>query len=212
MTDSIVLKPLASPLGRNVKGPIATRYSDEQKIEAVKLWLVIGNTVQVAAALSIDVSTLKLWKSKEWWKDTVRELKTQTGVQLSNKLRVVATLALAQVEDRLEQGDWVYNPKTAKLQRKPVSLKDAHKVHVDLLDRSLRLADRPLEEEQNRKTIDKLNEIKLAFERFAKKSKNIEVTDVIFGEETNAVYDQRVEGLQAGEILGEEAQEWAEIN
>lgn len=173
-------------------------YSDDQKLEAAKLYLVTGNTTQTAAALGISLATLKAWKVSDWWKEIISELKSQSVLQLSSKLRVIALKALSQVEDRIENGDYFWNNETQSLERIPVKARDLHRITIDMVTKSVQLEDTPLAEENQKQMSDKLAALQASFEKFANNKKQITVTDVILGKEnTDAVHDQREEGLSA---------------
>ena len=43
------------------------RWSDSQKMEAVKYWLVVGDMKKVAVDLNIPYDTVKSWKYSKWW-------------------------------------------------------------------------------------------------------------------------------------------------
>lgn len=172
------------------------RYSDSQKIEAVVTWLMLGNMTMTSTMLKIPLPTLKLWKKSQWWLDVEQDLRIQEDLQLSKRLQKIVTKSLDVVEDRLESGDFVYDQKTGEMRRKPVAMRDAHKVMLDLSDKREVLIDRHIQNESV--TTDKINETlnKLATE-FARIAGTVntkpvvEVTDVLFGEDENAKDEKR---------------------
>lgn len=112
---------------------VQTRWSDKQKLEAIQSYLLLGNLAMTGRILNIPEITLRQWKATEWWTSQVEELKLQEKVELSGKLKKIANVALTVVEDRLQNGDFIYDQKTGEMRRKLVSMKDAHKVSVDLM-------------------------------------------------------------------------------
>lgn len=195
-------KDAKSPRKRK-KTDVHRWYSDSQKMEAVKLWLVTGNLHATAATLDIPLPTLRVWRYSQWWADLVSDIQSEGRIQLSNKLQTIAEKSMAVVLDRLENGDFVLNQKTGEMIRKPVVIRDAARVANDMLDKAMKLNQKPVEEE-NKNIIDRLDKLKEEFARFAQLNKKVEVTDVIFVETDNAVHDQWKEGLQEGEALGED--------
>lgn len=153
------------------------RYSDAQKLEAAKLWLVIGNNTAVAAALNINLPTLVYWKSQKWWKDLIEDLRHESSIKLSNRLKTIAEKSLDLVADRLENGDFIYDQKTGALVRKPMLGKDAARIAGDFVDKALRLETRPREEESA--VVGRLEDLAKRFEELAQKKQPIQVTDVI---------------------------------
>lgn len=197
LTDSPKLKSNKSPKARKDK---TTRwYSDSQKLEAVKLWLLTGNLVHTAAALNLSFTTVRNWRYSDWWEDLVTELKSQEQIELSNKLKRISQKSLDELEDRLANGDWVLDRKTGKLVRKPASLRDTTQTFNSLHDRTQRLETKPKDE--NKQVLDRLSALAAQFEQIANKRQPIKVTDVIY-----AIHDERKEGLQEGIELGEETQ------
>lgn len=134
LSDNPRKKQLPSRPVRAVAGK-AKSWSDKQKLEAIQTYLAIGNLSMVSQLTGIPYITLKVWKKTEWWNDQVQEIKTSRKIELSAKMKRIIDASLAVVEDRLEHGDYQFDQKTGQNVRKPVNLKDAHRVAVDLQQR-----------------------------------------------------------------------------
>lgn len=177
------------PMRRPRRGVTAKgkHYSDSQKLEAVTTYLMLGSLPMVAAALKINVNTLKLWKKSEWWKEVEADLRIQEDLQLSKRMQEIVNRSIDVVSDRLENGDFIYDQKTGELRRKPVGMKDASKVLTDISDRRDVLINRHIANESvtTDKVEDTLSKLAAEFARIAAKvtSGPVEVTDVIFGDE-----------------------------
>jgi hypothetical protein len=120
-------------------------WSDSQKLEAVQLYLMLGNLRATAAALRIPEITVKVWRTSAWWKELEAELKLQDELQLSARLKKIAARAFDAVEDRLEHGNFVFDQKTGEVRRIPVNVKDAHKVASDAVAQQYNIARRQVE-------------------------------------------------------------------
>lgn len=177
-------------------------YPDSAKLEAVKLWLLTGNLRHTSAALNIPYITLQSWRYSEWWKELVEDLKTEENIQLNQKLRKIAEKSLEVLEDRLQNGDYVLDKQTGKLVRKPVNLRDTTLAYNSLHDRRQKLLEKKEDKQENKQVMDRLSALAQKFEEIANRKQPIQVTDVMFVESTDAVHDQREEGLQEGVILG----------
>jgi transposase-like protein len=173
-------------------------YPIEKKIEAVTQYLALGNLKQVAAITGVSYPNIKLWKSQDWWKELEVEIKAARRLQTNSKLSKIVDKALATVEDRIENGDIVFNRKTNELERIPVSALTATKVANDLMQRQEALEKISVAEIQQDKTQTIQDQLKLLADEFAKfntkRTINVQATEVI-----DAVYDERKEGLQEGE-------------
>lgn len=180
------------------------KWGDSQKLEAVKCWLLTGNLAATAAALDIPLVTLKTWRYSKWWEDTVRDLRTESNMALSARLKRIAAKSLDLVEDRLENGDYVLNNKTGKLMKKPVGIRDLGVITNTTLSNIDKIEGQPQREADTKKAIDQLHLLAQKFEEFSKKKTPVQVTDVIFVENNNAVHEERETGLSGGGEVGED--------
>jgi hypothetical protein len=153
-------------------------WADSVKLECIKLYLITGNLAATAAAMNIPIQTVKVWKAQKWWKEMSDEVRAEGQIKLSQRLKVVAEKALDITLERLEHGDWQYDPKTGQMIRKPVLMRDAHRVASDLLDKHLDLDKKPVMEEAQKATQDRLDALAKTFAGFAKKVRKIEVMDM----------------------------------
>lgn len=172
------------------------RWSDSQKTEAVQTYMILGSLKLVSGTLKIPFDTLKVWKASEWWKTLEGELRVQEDLQLSTRLTKIVNRSYDVVEDRLENGDFVYDQKTGKMRRKPVAMKDAHKVAVDLMEKKDMLIQRHVTGETV--TTDKIEktlaDLAANFAKIANQINTtkgpIEVTDVLFGDDQQNAKDE----------------------
>ncbi len=165
-------------------------WSDSQKVEAVQTYMILGSLKLVSGALKIPFDTIKVWKQSEWWKTLEGELRVQEDLQLSTRMKKIINRSYDVVEDRLEHGDFVYDQKTGTMRRKPVNMKDAHKVAIDLMEKKDELIDRHMKGESvsTDKVEKTLRDLADSFARIATQINQrgpVEVTDVLFGEDHN---------------------------
>lgn len=155
------------------------RWSDNQKIECVKTFLVTGNLRQAAAMLRIPEQTVRSWRQSNWWKEIEGELRLQDELQLSQRLQSVIGRSLDVVEDRLEKGDFLYDQKTGQMRRRPVSARDANKIAQDNMTRRDLIESRPQNIETKEATADKLLKLAQKFAELAGAAKKEENTLVL---------------------------------
>jgi hypothetical protein len=155
----------------------------------------------VSRILGIPEITLRVWKASVWWKEVVDDLKMQEKIELSNRMKKLVEASQLLVAQRLEHGDPVMNQKTGEIIMKPVSMKDAHKVAVDLIDRRTTLEkmteDNGPSEERNDDKLAKLAEkfaeiATKSIEKKINKQRTVDAEDV-----TDALYEERP---QNGEV------------
>lgn len=160
-------------------GDVNKSYSDSQKLEAVKLWLTTGNLVATAAALNIKFPTIRQWRYSNWWSELAEQIRTEGSFKMTHKLKQAAEKALEVTVDRLENGDWIYDQKSGELRRKPVSLRDANTATSMLLDKAMKIEQRPHDEAAQHKVQDRLEALAKAFGEFASKARRVEVIDAV---------------------------------
>ncbi len=118
----------------NLSGP-GHNYTWEKKYEVVTQMLALGNQRLVAEISKVPYNTISAWKKQEWWDELVQQIKYEKTVALDSKLSKIIDKSLSVVEDRLENGEMVFDRKTQEFVRRPVVLKDASKAANDLLAR-----------------------------------------------------------------------------
>lgn len=153
-----------------------TTYTQNQKIEAVKLWLVVGNLTQCAAALKIPYDTVKQWRYSDWWEKLAVEIKAEGRMEMGSKLKKIAEKALDATLDRIENGDWQMSP-TGELVRRPVAAAVVSKIATDAITKAEELEKTP-ETTSLQSVNDRLKSLALNFEKFSRKVHKIEVVDV----------------------------------
>lgn len=181
LSDNDLMKSVPSNRRRAVDAA-GRNWSDSQKLEAVTTYLSLGNLMQTSRLLGIPEMTLRTWKQKDWWKEIEIDLKSQETLQLSARLKRIIESTLSVTEDRLANGDFLYDSKTGEMVRKPVSMKDAHKVTMDMIQRRDVIDNQQPKDVSLEQIDDKLAKLAQKFEEIASGKKTVEVTDVIIGE------------------------------
>lgn len=148
LSDTPSMKNRKRNQDRSILAKTNKSWSDNQKMEAVQSYLLLGNLAMTGRILGIPEITLRVWKRSEWWKDAVAEIKSQEKVELSGKMKKLLDASLSVVEDRLINGDYQFDQKTGQVVRKPVNMKDAHKVAMDMQERQ-EMLDKALVEKED---------------------------------------------------------------
>lgn len=188
LSDSDKLRSVASRKKRPLTGVNNMHWSDSQKIEAVTTYLALGNLVLTSSVLKIPEMTLRAWKQKDWWREIESELAVQEDIQLSSRLKRIVETTLSAAEDRIQNGDWIYNNKEGCLMRKPVNLRDVHKVTMDLIDKREHLSGKSHISQSVEAIDEKLDKLAQKFAEIAlARNTVIEVTDVIVGDHTEVL-------------------------
>src|SRR5215471_7749191 len=99
-----------------------SRYSDQQRREAVVLYVLHGNWKRVSELTGIPERTLNDWSVQPWFGTMLAEVRAEKGAELDGAYTRILDKALQELLDRLEHGD----PYTVggEVKRKPVSARD----------------------------------------------------------------------------------------
>lgn len=109
-------------------------WSEAKKLETVTTYLVLGKVPLVAASTGVPEGTVRRWMIEPWWKDMVEQVRQDSDQELDAKLENRLQKVLDLVQDRLDNGDYMFDPKKGVFVRRPVSLKDGWKVGRDMFD------------------------------------------------------------------------------
>lgn len=115
------------------------RYSWQERMDAVALYMLVGNMRIVSEKKNISYDTLLEWKKSDWWPEMVDQLRRQKKSKTADGLTNIVEQSLDVIKDRLENGDFVLNNKTGQIVRKPVGVKDAANIANNLLHRQMQL-------------------------------------------------------------------------
>src|SRR5689334_8475257 len=114
LSDKASMKARKKP-PRSIEATNNKSWGDKQKIEAAQSYMLLGNMALTARITGIPEITLRVWKRTEWWKNLMQELKEQENLEMSNRLRKIVDASLSAVEDRVVNGDWVFDQKTGEM-------------------------------------------------------------------------------------------------
>lgn len=165
-------------------------YSDAKKIEVVTTWLALGKIPMVEAVTGVSRDTIRQWRLQPWWHEIANEIQTETNQELDAKLSKIIDRSLDAINERIEGGEFILDPKTGSVKRVPVRLRDVSSVAVNLLDKRDLLRERPEKQKQAELQTDILTKLAGQFADWVKVNLKKEVSD--------AVHDQRAPGLQEG--------------
>lgn len=186
---------------------LAAQYSPKQKLEAVTAYLMLGKVSLVAASLGIPEDTLRNWKRTDWWKEMEAEVRSSNNVEVSGRLRQIVQKSMTVIEDRLENGDFQYNPKTGAFTRRPVGVKVAGDILSKAVDKQVlieRLERQPQADQA--KIEDRLKTIQeklLEFSRFAKAKEIPAIKGEVYDVEQTSSSGEGPLPTPSGEVKGQ---------
>jgi len=144
-----------------------SQWTQNQKLQAISTYLMLGNMVETALVTGVPLPTLKGWKTSPWWKEYSLQLQAEDIQQMDSNLKRVVDKALKAVEDRLDLGDAQYDQRTGSIVRIPVKAHVALKITTDLLTKQEKIRENPVKEEVEKTIDDRLLRLSEEFARFA---------------------------------------------
>lgn len=161
-------------------------WGENKRVEAVTTYLATGNLALTSRIINVPTVTVRTWAASDWWIEMVHDLQREEDTKLKKSLQTIVDKGLNAVNDILENGEVVYNPKTGKTTRVAPRLRDVNKVTNDMIERQLAIK----KQQANKITVSKESTegmLKKLAEEFAKIAlkKNVEqdvVMNVVEGE------------------------------
>lgn len=139
-------------------------WPQSKRIEVVTTYLILGKAPMVEAVTGVSAGVIRQWKLQPWWKELEDELRQEEEIELDAKLKKILDKSLDAVSDRIENGEYVYDTRSGKVIRRPVALKDVHKVTVDFIDKRQLIQGKPTRRVENIQTTQ--DHLKLLAEQF----------------------------------------------
>ena len=174
------------PHARNASWPV------EKKIEAVTTWLALGNLRQVAAVTGVSYGMIKQWRIQPWWKELEAEVVASRRIASATKLSKIVDKSLDVIDDRLANGDFIYNSKSGEIHRKPVTLRDATTAANALMQRAAIIEKMNKDEQvvEATQTIqEQLQSLALEFAKFNRKGP-VSAENIDFREIENSIHEE----------------------
>ena len=136
-------------------------WSDKTRMECVSAFVLLGKVSLVVATTGIPEDTVRKWKMTQWWKDAEDEIRRSTKLTLSSKLTDIVNKTMVALDDRVTNGDYVWDRDSKSYGRKPITGLMASKIASDMLDRALLLESKASQEKVSEEGInDRLDRIR----------------------------------------------------
>jgi hypothetical protein len=100
-------------------------YSEEDRIEAATVYAVTGKAVEVERITGIPAYVVRKWKTLEWWPQIIERIRQEKDDELDSKFTKIVDKTVEVINERLENGDYVYDNKSGEVIRKPIDGKSA---------------------------------------------------------------------------------------
>ena len=176
-------------------------HTDKQKMDAACAFAVTGNSRRVSELTGIDESTVRRWKCTEWWNEIQSRIVREKDEELDTKLTAIMDKTVVAINDRIDNGDYLYNVKADKLIRKPVGAKDLASVTATMVDKRQLLRGLPTSRTEKVSQDERLKGLAAQFKRFVSAKEIVQLPEEIENE-TKDAYEEDAPQQEAQEVLG----------
>lgn len=143
-------------------------WSEKKRLEVLSTFLATGSQKYTSAITGVPEPTITSWRKQDWWKEGLNRVKEESTTQLDTKLSKIMDKALTAVMDRIENGEYMYDPRTGEIRRVPAKLRDVQKVAGDMIDKKMLLDKIGQQKEQTAKQAITADHLVLLAKEFAK--------------------------------------------
>jgi transposase-like protein len=138
-TTSLSTRSLPAKPGRK-KG--SQSHSNEDKSRGVSAYVSTGSFTKASRITGIPETTLRFWAKQDWWSEESHRANQADADELKSTATRIAKRAFVELEDRLENGEVVFD-KEGNANVKKVSARDAAIIAAVAIDKRKVLLDQP---------------------------------------------------------------------
>ena len=164
----------------------------------------LGSIPLASATVGVPIETIRSWRRMPWWNEITQQIKDEDNQELDSKFSRIIRKTLDTVEDRIENGNFQLDPKTGRVVRVPVNLRDTHRVMTDLVDKRKVIRNEPTKTDSVDGVNDRLVKLASQFAEFALGNKGTEMKqrgEIYDGDWDDALHEERTEPSREGGIL-----------
>jgi len=182
-----------------------TKWDKDDIIKAARSYLLTGTFVATARDINVPVETIRNWAKKDWWPILLEEVNYLKNIETEGQLTKLFDKALAEVDDRLTNGEMVLVK--GELIRKPVSVRDAALTAAIIYDkRALHRGDPTQIQQKNFNVDERLGELKDIFDGIAKRNEEKVVKSLEHNESGDYSFDHAIEDIDEAVLVEAEDQ------
>ena len=142
-------------------------WSEQKRIEVATAHVMGLKAPMIEVATGVPAQTIRHWRAMDWFKDLVNELQREDDYSADAKLTKIVNKALDTVVDRLENGDFMFDPKSSSFVRKPLKATDVTRIADTMFDKRNLLRGKPTSISGKTEQIsDRLVKLAAEFSRF----------------------------------------------
>jgi hypothetical protein len=186
-------------------------FPQQTKIDACTLYCVYGDIDEVSKLTKVPAKFLREWKEEPWWNEIQKKVYVEQNEKLGSRISSVLDKSLTHIEERLENGDYLWDVRKSKFVRKPVDTKILSNLFNNLVNRRQLIRGEPTSITTKLAVDDRLRLLAEQFEKFAGAKEVEAIPTTTFKEIEDGYNDERQNGRQEEEERHDGFQEEASI-
>ena len=205
------------------------QWHTDVKYKALALYSQGMGRTELSRTLLVPRTTIDNWIETDWWKDGLKSIQEEEYHKLDKVLTDNLELALQGIQDRMKNGDAIYDPRTGKIRQIPVKLRDLNHSFNTLMSTRQTVRNLPSKIIENSNASAQLANLASEFAKFVsgktKTEDPLKTIELIEGEtvvqdedgtwvmpdyiqeQDDAIHEERPEGLQEGASVGTHQEE-----
>jgi transposase-like protein len=88
---------------------VSSTYPQEKRLQVISDYLLSGNLAEVSRKHDIPYVTLVTWKDADWWVSAAEDMLQNYKEELKAKQRKILDRTYSELEDRLDNGDEIFD-------------------------------------------------------------------------------------------------------
>lgn len=143
-------------------------WPEDKKVEVAALYAAgVVSSKDLTRLTGIPDSRIREWRQSEWWPEMLEKIHASIDTEIVSKYTDIVDKALDVIQDRLINGDHVYDKRTGEIHRKAVSMRDANVVAATIVDKRQLLRGKPTSRSEKVSVDARLGKLAEEFARFA---------------------------------------------
>ena len=111
-------------------------WPEEKRIEVASLYAAgVVSSRDLARLTGVPDTAIRTWRTQDWWPELLEKIHSTADNDIVSKFTKIVDTSLEVIQDRLINGDHIYNKKTGEIHRKPVSMRDTAAVTNTIVDK-----------------------------------------------------------------------------
>ena len=111
-------------------------FPEEKRIEVAALYASgVTSSRELERLTGVSHPCIIKWRGEDWWPELLERIHASIDEDTVSKLTQIVDKSLEVVQDRLINGEYIYDKKSGQVYRKPVAMRDANIVASTVVDK-----------------------------------------------------------------------------